>query len=116
MVSVVVTTFNRKDLLKETLESILAQTYQDFELIVVDNYSNYDFNALIESFKSDKIRAYQNQNHDVIATNRNFGIEKAKGEYIAFCDDDDLWMPDKLEKQMKCASEHDVDLISKSII
>ena len=95
--SVIVTTYNRKELLKETMDSILAQTYSNFELIVVDNYSNYDFIKYMESFNDDRIRPFQNQNNGVIAVNRNYGINKAKGEYIAFCDDDDTWFPNKLE-------------------
>ena len=98
-VSVIVTTYNRKEYLTEAIQSILNQTYQDFELIVVDNYSNYDFSALIESFHSDKIAAFQNHNNGIIAVNRNLGISRAKGEYIAFCDDDDFWHKNKLETQ-----------------
>jgi len=100
-VSVIVTTFNRKELLKETIDSILNQTYRDFELIIVDNYSDYNFVAFINSYKDDRIRAYQNQNDGVIAVNRNYGIKKAKGDYIAFCDDDDIWLPEKLSIQVK---------------
>ena len=100
LVSVIVTTYNRKELLKETIDSILNQTYKNFELIVVDNYSNYDFLSHIKSFKDTRIIAYQNLNDGIIAVNRNFGIIKAKGDYIAFCDDDDLWLPQKLDKQI----------------
>lgn len=100
-VSIIVTTYNRKELLKETLDSILNQTFTDFELIVVDNYSNYDFISFIKSFKDNRIIAYQNANNGIIAVNRNYGIKKARGKYIAFCDDDDLWMPEKLEIQVK---------------
>jgi teichuronic acid biosynthesis glycosyltransferase TuaG len=99
-VSVIVTTFNRKELLKETLDSILNQTFKDFELIVVDNYSNYDFYKYIKGFNDDRIKPFQNQNNGIIAINRNFGVKKAKGKYLAFCDDDDLWMNNKLEKQL----------------
>lgn len=83
-VSVIVTTYNRKEYLAETIQSILNQTFQDFELIVVDNYSNYDFFGLMKSFNSEKITAFQNQNNGIIAVNRNFGIKLAKGEFIAF--------------------------------
>ena len=100
IVSVIVTTYNRKELLKETIDSILNQTFTDFELIVVDNYSNYDFFAYMESFNDSRIRAFQNQNDGIIAVNRNVGIKKAKGEYIAFCDDDDYWEQNKLEEQI----------------
>ena len=100
-ISVIVTTYNRPKLLKETLDSIINQTYVDFELIVVDNNSNYDFFKLIDSFNDTRIIGYQNDNHGVIAVNRNFGIKKANGRYIAFCDDDDLWVKNKLEEQVK---------------
>jgi len=100
LVSVIVTTFNRKILLKETINSILRQTFKDFELIVVDNYSSYDFFNIINSFNDSRILPFQNKNNGIIAVNRNYGIKKAKGEYIAFCDDDDLWLPNKLEKQI----------------
>ncbi|TXF77531.1 glycosyltransferase family 2 protein [Chryseobacterium sp.] len=104
LVSVVVTTFNRKELLAQTLKSILNQSFQDFELIVVDNYSNYDFISHINSFESPKIRPFQNGNNGVIAVNRNYGIKQATGQYIAFCDDDDIWLPNKLEKQLEAIS------------
>ena len=96
-VSVIVTNYNRKDILAETIHSILNQTFTDFELIVVDNFSDYDFFEHINSFNDTRIRAFQNQNNGIIAVNRNFGIKKAKGEYIAFCDDDDTWAKNKLE-------------------
>lgn len=101
LISIIVTTYNRKDLLSDTLNSILNQTFQDFEVIVVDNYSNYDFLAVIESIGDTRIRAFQNQNDGVIAANRNVGISYAQGEYLAFCDDDDIWLPNKLEVQME---------------
>ena len=108
LVSVIVTTYNRKKLLKETINSILDQTYQNFELIVVDNYSNYDFLSHIKTFDDNRINAYQNANDGIIAVNRNVGIKKAKGEYIAFCDDDDLWLPLKLEKQIKIIKDNNL--------
>jgi teichuronic acid biosynthesis glycosyltransferase TuaG len=114
-ISVIVTTYNRPKLLKETLDSILNQTYVDFELIVVDNNSNYDFFKLIKSFNDKRIIAYQNENNGIIAVNRNFGIRKAKGQYIAFCDDDDLWVKNKLELQAKIVLNNNVDFISSNV-
>ena len=99
-ISVVVTTYNRKELLKETIDSIINQTFTDFELIVVDNNSNYNFLSHIKSFNDDRIRPFKNQNNGIIAINRNFGIKQSRGEFIAFCDDDDLWMPNKLQIQL----------------
>lgn len=105
LVSVIVTTYNRKDLLTVTLNSILNQTFQDFELIVVDNFSNYDFFSHIDSFKSVKIIPFQNANNGVIAINRNYGLKHAKGKYVAFCDDDDIWLLNKLEKQLEAVKK-----------
>ena len=100
LVSIIVTTYNRKELLKETIDSITNQTFEHFELIIIDNFSDYDFFKYVASFKDSRIRPYQNRNNGIIAVNRNYGIRKAKGKYIAFCDDDDIWFPKKLEKQI----------------
>jgi teichuronic acid biosynthesis glycosyltransferase TuaG len=107
-VSVIVTTFNRKELLKETLLSILAQTYKNFELIVVDNFSDYNFFEHIKEYNDERIRPFQNQNNGIIAVNRNFGMKQAKGNYWAFCDDDDLWHTDKLEIQLAALTNEDL--------
>ena len=114
-VSVIVTTFNRKLFLRETLNSNLNQTFKDFELIIVDNYSDYNFIAHINSFNDKRIRAVQNKNNGIIAVNRNYGIKKATGKYIAFCDDDDIWFPEKLEKQINCLTDYNSDLVYSNI-
>ena len=114
LVSVIVTTYNREELLKETLLLILNQTYTDFELIVVDNYSNYEFFKLIEGFGDDRIRPFQNANNGIIAVNRNFGISKARGKYLAFCDDDDIWKPHKLQIQLETIEGGEYDLVSSN--
>ena len=112
MVSVIVTTYNREKLLSETVSAILHQTYRDIELIVIDNYSNYDVAKLINSFNDSRIRLMQNRNNGVIAANRNIGIKDAKGEYIAFCDDDDVWTDDKLESQLTHMAKHKANFCS----
>lgn len=115
-VSVIVTTYNREELLKETLQSILNQTYTDFELIVVDNFSDYDFFKVIEEIGDNRIRPFQNANNGIISVNRNFGISKATGKYLAFCDDDDLWMPEKLNKQLEILIQKDADVVSTAAL
>lgn len=99
-VTVVVPTFKRAALLKETVDAILAQTYRDFELLIVDNMSEDGTAAYAAGLEDRRVRYFRNPNNGIIAANRNFGIGKARGEYIALCDDDDLWLPTKLEKQM----------------
>ena len=116
LVSVIVTTYNREGFLKESISSILAQTFTDFELIVVDNYSKYDFFKVIGEFDDPRIRPFQNANNGIIAVNRNFGISKASGKFLAFCDDDDLWMPDKLKFQMDILTKYgDLGIVCTNI-
>ena len=99
-VSIMVLTFNRSKLLKETIDSILNQTFKDFEIIVVDNYSSDNTEEIINSYNDIRIRYFKNRNNGLLSINRNFAIKKSKGEFIAICDDDDLWFPQKLEKQL----------------
>jgi glycosyltransferase involved in cell wall biosynthesis len=101
-VTVIVPTYNRAHMAPETIDSILAQTFKDFELIIVDNYSKDNTEKMVKKYikKDKRIRYYKNQNNGIISVNRNYGIRKAGGELIAFCDDDDLWLPDKLERQL----------------
>ena len=112
IVSVIVTTFNRKNMLKTTIESILSQTFSQFELLIIDNYSNYDFINFINSFNDSRIKSFQNKNHGIIAVNRNFGLKKSLGKYIAFCDDDDYWNKDKLSDQIKVFQNFNTILVS----
>lgn len=111
IVSVVLTTYNRKIFLSEAINAILNQTFQDFELIIVDNFSTYNIKKVISTFASPKIKFFQNENYGNIAINRNFGIKKASGEFIAFCDDDDIWMSNKLETQISIINEKKADLV-----
>ena len=99
-VSIIVPTYNRADMIADTIDSILNQTYKDFELIIVDNESTDNTEEVVKSYKDKRIRYFKHQNNGIIAVNRNYGTGKARGEYIAFCDDDDLWLPEKLEKQV----------------
>ena len=66
LVSIIVTTYNRRDLLTNTIDSILNQTYKNFELIVVDNFSDYDFLSHIKSYIDERIRSFQNSNDGII--------------------------------------------------
>ena len=115
LVSVIITTFNRKKLLDRCLRSILNQTFSDFEVIVIDNFSNYDFFNFVRSFNDTRIRPFQNKNNGIISVNRNFGIKKSSGEYVAFCDDDDVWLKKKLEIQLNIFSSTNYNVVCSSI-
>lgn len=98
-VSVVVPAYNRADFVGETLDSILAQTYTDYEVIVVDDGSTDDTPTVLAKYRGKNVRVIRQENQGEGAA-RNTGIFAAQGEYIAFVDSDDLWTPIKLERQM----------------
>ena len=98
-VSVIVPTYNRAHMLKEAIDSVLAQTYQAFELIVVDDGSTDDTRRLLSSYGSHRINIVYQKNAGVSAA-RNRGIRSASGELIALLDSDDYWLPEKLAKQV----------------
>ena len=100
LVSIIVTTYNRKKYLKECIESILNQTYINFELIIVDNFSNYDIKFFLNSFNDFRIKLIQNNNSGKYVINRNLGIKSSQGNFVAFCDDDDQWAPTNLKIKM----------------
>lgn len=102
--SAIITTFNRRDFLLEAVDSVLGQTYRDFELIVVDDGSTDGTGETLKIYGDKLIYAYQN-NQGVSAA-RNRGIELARGEFIAFLDSDDLWLPKKLQIQIAFMEQH----------
>ena len=104
LVSVVILTYNREDLLKETLRSVLSQTHEHLEILVIDNCSEYDIETSLKEFNDQRIVIHRHANGGLLAVNRNFGVSKAKGDFIAFCDDDDLWQPEKITRQLKAFS------------
>src|SRR5947207_2336490 len=104
LVSVVIPTFNSADFLVQALESVLAQTYQDFEILVVDDASTDRTQEAIRPF-ADRI-TYLRQEPGGPSVARNRGILQAKGELIAFLDADDLWRPAKLTRQVEYMKHH----------
>jgi len=110
LISVVIPTFNRVSLLRETVESVTAQTFRDFEIIIIDDGSD-DGTWEWLSCRRD-IRAFRQPNQGIAAT-RNHGIAEAKGQWVAFLDHDDLWLEDKLEIQVEFIRKNpDVALIA----
>ncbi|OOE48178.1 glycosyl transferase [Salinivibrio kushneri] len=108
-VSIVMPSFNCEDTIVESVSSVLSQTFKDWELIIVDDASTdcswKVINQLVD--KSDKIRAHLNTENRGAGWCRNFAIEKARGRFIAFLDSDDLWVEDKLDKQISFMLKND---------
>ena len=101
-ISAVIPSYNRKDTIKRCIDSILKQIYPIFEIIIVDDGSDDGTLEIIHNeFKSDKRIRIIRQNHKGAQAARNAGIREAKGEYIAFLDSDDEWLPDKLAMQVQ---------------
>jgi glycosyltransferase involved in cell wall biosynthesis len=97
LISIVLPTFNRSHVLGRAIDSVLAQTYSEWELIIIDNYSSDQTDNLVRSYHSSKIFLFKIHNNGIIAKSRNFGINQAQGKLIAFLDSDDWWSPKKLE-------------------
>lgn len=96
LISIVMATFNQGQFIKNSIMTVLEQTYTNWELIIVDNYSSDDTIQIIREFDNPKIRYFCFSNQGVVARSRNFGANKAYGKYLAFLDSDDLWNPTKL--------------------
>lgn len=108
-VSVLIPTYNTKEeWLRESIQSILEQTFQDFELIILDDGSDNSPETIIKSFNDNRIKFYQNEENLGIGKTRNKLLELAAGEYIAFQDSDDVSLPTRLEKQVRFLDENPV--------
>ncbi len=103
LISVIIPFYNEKDYFDECFLSVINQTYKNFEIIIVNDGSDKYFEEKLENLQikhSKKVRVFNQQNKGVSSA-RNFGIKQSKGEYIAFIDADDVWLPHKLEHQLE---------------
>ncbi|MCX0414256.1 glycosyltransferase family 2 protein [Clostridium perfringens] len=100
LVSIIMPSYNTASYIGFTIESILNQTYQEWELIIVDDCSTDETENIVYSFKDKRIRYYKNEKNLGAAICRNRALREARGRWIAFLDSDDLWKSEKLEKQI----------------
>lgn len=115
-VSVIMPAFNCEKHIAQTIESVLSQTYRDFELIVVDDGSTDNTKEVVKDYLRDKRIKYIYQNNRGISAARNKGFAKSYGEYIAFLDSDDLWYSNKLEEQVRLLDmNQDIGLTNCSV-
>lgn len=100
LVSIIMPSYNTALYIKETIQSVLDQTYTNWELIIVDDCSTDNTEEVLATINDSRIRYFKNEKNSGAAVSRNKALRAAKGQWIAFLDSDDLWMPEKLEKQI----------------
>lgn len=107
MISVIIPTYNSAEYIAETLESVCTQTYRNIEILVIDDCSNDDTSEIVKkyAYKDARIRLISLDENKGAANARNIGTKSAVGEWVSFLDSDDLWTPNKLEKQLELINE-----------
>lgn len=111
MVSIIMPAYNAEKTLAQAVRSALAQSYENFELIIIDDCSTDATNTLANSFGDSRIRVLTNSKNSGASQTRHNGVSAARGEWLAFLDSDDIWAPDKLKKQMMLQSARNADLV-----
>jgi glycosyltransferase involved in cell wall biosynthesis len=115
LVSVVMPTFKQQNFIKKAIQSVIMQTYKNWELIIIDNNKDNNTSEIVKSFKLNNVKIFKIKNKGCIAKSRNFGIKKSKGDWIAFLDSDDYWSHQKLELSIKYANLSKANLIYHSL-
>ncbi len=107
LVSIITPSYNTADYISETIKSVLSQSYKNWEMIIVDDCSTDNTDEVVAEFLSDsRIKYLKNESNSGAAVSRNYALREAKGKWIAFLDSDDLWSPNKLEKQLGFMKEN----------
>lgn len=100
LVSIIMPSYNTSSYIKESIQSVLNQTYTNWELIIVDDCSTDETDEVINTITDSRIKYFKNKENSGAAISRNKALREARGQWVAFLDSDDLWMPNKLEKQI----------------
>ena len=112
LVSVIMNCFNGEEYLHESVSSVIKQTYKNWEIIFWDNLSTDKSAEIFKSFNDSRLKYYCASSHaDILYVARNLALNKAKGDFIAFLDVDDFWLPEKLEKQIPLFENAEVGLV-----
>lgn len=113
LISIVMPAYNCEKIIAESIDSVIRQTYQNWELLVLDDGSKDNTLQIINEFagKDSRIKSLPNEVNKGVSATRNRGIELAKGSWIAFLDSDDIWEPSKLEKQIEIAGKKSADFL-----
>ena len=107
LVSIIMPSWNTAEFIAESVQCVIDQTYQNWELLIVDDCSTDNTDEVVAPFLADKrVKYFHNEKNSGAALTRNKAMREAQGEWIAFLDSDDLWTPDKLEKQVSFMKKH----------
>lgn len=115
LVSVIIPVYNRENTIKAAVESVLAQTYQELEVVVVDDCSKDETVETVKSIKDARVRIITCEKNGGACVARNIGIRHAKGDVIAFQDSDDFWHVDKLEKSIDCMKREQAEFVFSAL-
>ena len=107
LVSIIMPSYNTAQYIRDSIDSVIAQTHRNWELLIVDDCSTDNSNEVIMSYHDPRIVLLKNEKNSGAAVSRNYALRKAKGKWIAFLDSDDMWASEKLEKQIKFMTDND---------
>jgi glycosyltransferase involved in cell wall biosynthesis len=116
LVSIIMNCYNGEKYLREALDSVLAQTYQNWEVIFWDNQSTDKSAEIFKKYSDDRLKYLYAKKHTLLSEARNNAIEKSSGNYIAFLDADDWWIPEKLGKQIPLFDDPEVGLVCSNFV
>lgn len=106
LVSIIMPSWNTARFIRESIDSVRNQTYTNWELLIVDDCSTDNTDEIVASYSDERIRYFKNEKNSGAALTRNRAMREARGEWIAFLDSDDLWTPEKLERQLQFMKEN----------
>ncbi len=110
LISIIMNCFNGERYLKEAIDSIINQTYNNWEIIFWDNLSTDNSATIVSQYNEPRIRYYQSEKHTLLGEARNYALNKANAEWLAFLDVDDVWHEDKLEKQVDLINSNNKEI------
>lgn len=114
LISVIIPTYNRAHLVTDAIDSVLNQTYEYFELFIVDDHSTDNTKEVVEQYEDERVKYLINTRSKGAQGARNTGLDAAKGEWVAMLDSDDIWLPEKLEKQVCFIQKNEKKIVGLS--
>ena len=116
LVSIILPTYNTDELfLRQAVDSVVAQTYDNWELLIIDDSTTSPVENIINSYSDQRIKYFRNPQNLGMANSRNRGLDLAQGEFIALLDHDDIWMPEKLSEQLKVMQQYNCNMVYSSV-